>query len=155
MYQDEKAKDLVRSIQKQCAKKFKNSWGGIKAISVLFRGLDKDYSKRIDEREFIEGMIRFNIDLTRDELRQVFRHFDKDRNGSIDFREFLNELMPPMPSSRRGVIKEAFDKLDVVKDGVLKMDDLRSELFVQSLNIVAVYIETQRTLKHDFVTLTK
>ena len=71
MYQDEQAKELVRSIQRQCEKRFKNGWGGIKAISVLFRGIDKDYSKRIDEREFIDGMKNYKIDLTEQELKKV------------------------------------------------------------------------------------
>ena len=123
MSDDREVKTLVKEIRRQCEKR---GWGSLKAMSVLFRGLDKDYSKRVDLREFIDGMRNYGIDMTEEQLGKVFRWCDKDHGGSIDFREFLQELLPPMAPCRKAVIEEVFRKLDATKDGVLKMDDLKS-----------------------------
>ncbi|KAK2150797.1 hypothetical protein LSH36_388g00002 [Paralvinella palmiformis] len=122
MSDDREVKTLVKEIRRQCEKR---GWGSLKAMSVLFRGLDKDYSKRVDLREFIDGMRNYGIDMTEEQLGKVFRWCDKDHGGSIDFREFLQELLPPMAPCRKAVIEEVFRKLDATKDGVLKMDDLK------------------------------
>ena len=115
---------LVESIRQQCLKK---GLSGIKGLSVLFRGMDRDYSKKICIREFTEGMRRYGIQISDKDCAVVFQLFDKDHSGLVDFHEFLMQLRPPMDKSRIDVINEAFDKLDVIKDDILKVDDLRSK----------------------------
>ncbi len=115
---------LVDSIREQCLRK---GLGGIKGLAVLFRGLDRDYSKSISLREFREGMIRYGINMPDEDFKVVFRHIDRDNSGHVDFHEFLNQLRPPMRKCRVDVINEAFDQLDAIKDNILKIEDLKGE----------------------------
>ncbi len=114
---------LVEDIRAQCMSK---GLSGIKGLAVLFRGLDRDYSKKISFREFGEGMSRYGINIEQADIKLVFSHFDKDHNGHVDFAEFLFQLRPPLKQCRIDVINEAFDKLDAVKDNILKIEDLKS-----------------------------
>ena len=117
----------IESLRQQCLKK---GLGGIKGLAVLFRGLDKDYSKTISLPEFRQGLKKYGLNVQEDNLVKLFKYFDKDNSGNIDFKEFIMLLRPPMPKARVAVINEAFDKLDAVKDGMLKVEDLKSKKFI-------------------------
>jgi hypothetical protein len=116
--------DIIESIRSQCMKR---GLSGIKGLAVLFRGMDRDYSKTLSFDEFRNGMKAYQIQISEDQLLIVFRSLDKDGNNQIDFREFLTALSPPMNASRVSVINEAFDKLDANRDGVIKVEDLVGE----------------------------
>lgn len=116
--------EVIDSIRQQCMRRGLN---GIKGLAVLFRGMDKDYSKTLSFQELKLGMKAYQIAINDDQIKTVFKHLDKDRNDSVDFREFLVALSPPMNLTRVSVINEAFDKLDQNKDGVLKVEDIAGE----------------------------
>lgn len=117
--------ELIARMRHQCLGK---GISGIKGLAVLFRGMDKDYSKSVNYQEFKEGVKQYGLIFTDAELELIFKHCDKDKSSTIDFREFLEELRPPMPKCRVDVINQAFDKMDVVRDNLLKVDDLKSKL---------------------------
>lgn len=116
--------ELIARMRHQCLGK---GISGIKGLAVLFRGMDKDYSKSVNFVEFQEGIKRYGLIFTDAELVRLFVHCDKDQSKTIDFREFLEELRPPMAKCRIDVINQAFDKMDVVRDNLLKVEDLKGE----------------------------
>lgn len=116
--------ELIEQLRSQCLQR---GVGGIKELSVVFRIMDSDFSKRICFPELEEGIKTFGLDVTNEELHLLFDEFDKDKNGHIDFLELVATLRPPMRKCRQEVVNEAFDKLDANQDGVLKLEDLTSK----------------------------
>jgi Ca2+-binding EF-hand superfamily protein len=58
-------------------------------LGVLFKYLDKDGSKDIDEKEFVTRMAQF---LDGAEATTLFKAIDIDCSGEITKQEFLSEL---------------------------------------------------------------
>lgn len=116
--------ELIEQLRRQCLLR---GVGGIKELSVVFRRMDTDFSKRLCFQELEEGVKNYGLIVSREELMLLFDVFDKDKNEQIDFLELVATLRPPMPKLRVDVVNEAFDKLDANKDGVLKLEDLRSK----------------------------
>ena len=115
---------VIHSIQQQCLDK---GLDGLKGLSVLFRQMDRDYSKTLTFREVRDGFKGYQIEVSDQDIKLIFHHFDHDNSGAIDFREFLLAFTPGMSQRRIDVVHEAFDKLDHNKDGVLKTEDLMGE----------------------------
>lgn len=117
--------EIVESIRQQCLEK---GLSGIKGLAVMFRRMDRDYSKTLTFNELRHGIKVYQIRISEEQLQIVFRHLDKDRNNCVDFQEFLLALSPPMTKQRKDVIQEAFNKLDANKDGIIKLDELKGKL---------------------------
>lgn len=118
-----RAVELIERMREGCLKR---GCGGIKLLSVLFRHMDKDYSKRLTRREFNQGVVAFGMtDMSEEDLEALFQFFDKDDNDTIDFEEFFRRLRPPLKKTRESIVHESFEAIDVNKDGVIKMDDLK------------------------------
>ena len=120
----ERVANLISQLRNQC---LHHGVGGIKELSVMFRRMDTDYSKRLCFQELKEGLIGYGLDITQGDLILLFDALDRDKNKNIDFLELVSKLRPPMSRSRINVINQAFDKLDVNKDGEIKLDDLKSK----------------------------
>lgn len=118
------AKPYIDRLREQCLLK---GVSGIKALSVAFRKMDTDFSKRLNLHEFRQGLKGFRVDMTDEDIEKLFDYLDKDDNGNIDFAEFLRELRPPMSQARIDVTMEAFKKLDTSGDGILEVHDLKGK----------------------------
>jgi len=66
-------------------KKLQESWG---QVNKAFKFLDQDRSQTIDLDEFEQLFMRFNIELTDEELEEAFRTFDLSNNGVITYQDF-------------------------------------------------------------------
>ncbi|VDI03919.1 calcyphosin-like protein isoform X1 [Mytilus galloprovincialis] len=119
----ERGQELIEGMRESCLQK---GCGGIKLLSVIFRHMDKDFSKRLTRSEFKQGVVAFGLtDLSDIDTEMLFQCFDKDDNDTIDFDEFFRRLRPPLKKSRESTVNNAFDQVDVNKDGVIQMDDLK------------------------------
>lgn len=116
------ADSLIEVLREQCLKRGCN---GIKGLSVIFRAMDIDYSKRIVFEELKEALERFGVIMSDNYLHTLFNALDLNSSGGIDFCEFMHKLRPPMKQCRINVIEEAFSKLDVNKDEAIMLDDLQ------------------------------
>ncbi|KAL4239455.1 hypothetical protein ACF0H5_000270 [Mactra antiquata] len=119
---DQSAVTLIEILREQCLMRGCN---GIKGLSVIFRAMDIDYSKRIVFEEMKLGVEQFGIKMSENYLRTLFDALDINHSGGIDFCEFMHKLRPPMKQCRIDVIWQAFDKLDANKDGAINIDDLK------------------------------
>ena len=114
--------DLIECVRAQC---MKNKVGGsIMGLSTVFRKIDRDHSKRLNYREFTEGMRSFGINLNDKDMKRLFETFDADKTKTVDFNEFLKVLKPPMPDCRKKLVSYVFDLLDKDSNGVLTTDDI-------------------------------
>ena len=120
----DKSEALIEVLRHQCLIRGCN---GIKGLSLVFRKMDIDYSKRICFEELKIGVKSFGIILSESYLLKLFTALDINRSGEIDFSEFMRKLRPPMTKTRVDVVNEAFEKLDVNCNGAIETDDLRGE----------------------------
>ena len=121
---EDKSEVLIEVLRHQCLVRGCN---GIKGLSLVFRKLDIDYSKRICFEELKIGVKNFGIILSDSYLLELFTALDINKSGEIDFSEFMRKLRPPMTKMRVDVVDEAFEKLDVNCNGAIEMDDLKGE----------------------------
>lgn len=120
--EQERVDKLLETLRRQC---LHHGVGGIKALGVVFRKMDTDFSKRLSLKELEEGIKIYGLNVNNEDLNTLFNAFDKDKNNQIDFLELLHKLQPPLSQKRIEVINQAFDKLDAIKDEVLRMEDLK------------------------------
>ncbi|XP_052268191.1 calcyphosin-like protein [Dreissena polymorpha] len=118
----ETVESLIRVLREQC---LQGGCNGVKALSVVFRAMDIDYSKRIVYDELRDALQRFGIQMSENYLRTLFDALDVNKSGGIDFKEFIMMLRPPMNHYRTDVINEAFNRLDVNNNGAICIEDLK------------------------------
>ena len=58
----------------------------------MFRIYDKDNNNKLDEDELGQGLRKYGLNLTNEQVAQLFEVFDANKNGSIDYNEFLLKL---------------------------------------------------------------
>lgn len=116
--------ELISMLRSQCRSK---GYGGFKGLGLIFRRLDRDYSKKITFPELYHGVRSYGLNISNSDFRLLFDALDKDGSGEIDFREFMLELRGPLAECRKFVIREAFDKIDVNGDGVISVEDLKGK----------------------------
>ncbi|CAF3899189.1 unnamed protein product [Rotaria sp. Silwood2] len=105
---------------------------GIKGLSILFRIMDDDKSKKLTFDEFKKGVEEYGLNFSKAEIEDLFRIMDIDQSGHIDYEEFLRRLRPPMNNFRLDLIAKAFAKLDKNHDGQITVDDLRGLYIVKN-----------------------
>ncbi|CAF3046054.1 unnamed protein product [Rotaria sp. Silwood2] len=105
---------------------------GIKGLSILFRIMDDDKSKKLTFDEFKKGVEEYGLNFSKAEIEELFRIMDIDQSGHIDYEEFLRRLRPPMNNFRLDLIAKAFAKLDKNHDGQITVDDLRGLYIVKN-----------------------
>ena len=144
---EDKTEVLIEALRHQCLIRGCN---GIKGLSLVFRAMDIDYSKRICFEELKHGVKNFGIIMSDNYLLKLFTALDINKSGEIDFAEFMKKLRPPMSDSRVEVINEAFDKLDANQNGAIEMDDLKGMYyFFLSCVIEDVLLMQQWTVSFD------
>jgi Ca2+-binding EF-hand superfamily protein len=121
----ETAESLIEVLREECLKRGCNS---IKGLSLIFRTMDIDYSKRIVFEELKIALGKLGVKLSENYLNTLFNALDINRSGGIDFCEFMQKLRPPMKQCRVAVINQAFEKLDVNKDQAIMLDDLEGKV---------------------------
>lgn len=99
---------------------------GILGLGRMFRRMDEDGNKNLNQEEFILGLKEMGMDLTDDEAKAMFAKFDTDSSGSINMDEFLVHIRPPMSETRKKVIEEAFKKMDKTGDNEITIEDLKN-----------------------------
>jgi len=61
---------------------------GLRVVD-FFRQLDKDNSKKISRAEFMNGVKKAGIPMTRKQLKKLVRVLDTDNDGTIDYGEMI------------------------------------------------------------------
>jgi Ca2+-binding EF-hand superfamily protein len=98
---------------------------GILGLARLFKIIDDDNSKELNQAEFTKVLKDLRLDFGPQEVKRLFELFDTNRNGMISYDEFLRGVRGPMSENRVNVIKLAFKKLDADNSGIITLDDLR------------------------------
>ena len=80
---DSRANKAVERMRNECRKK---GISGVRGLAVLFRGMDADYSRTLTLHEVREGLARYGINVSSEDVRLIFARMDNDDNGSVDFK---------------------------------------------------------------------
>ncbi|KAI8115252.1 calcyphosin-like isoform X1 [Lucilia cuprina] len=115
--------DPISKLRAICISRGAN---GIIGLGRVFRNMDDDGSKALNEYEFTKGIKEMGLELSNEEIKEMFRSFDEDGSGSVNMTEFLLKLRPPMSKARLDIIDKAFAKMDRTGDGVITLEDLRN-----------------------------
>uniref|UniRef100_A0A1A9ZST6 EF-hand domain-containing protein n=1 Tax=Glossina pallidipes TaxID=7398 RepID=A0A1A9ZST6_GLOPL len=122
---------------------------GIVGLGRVFRIMDDDGSKTLNEEEFSDGIKECGLnELTEEEIKDLFSSFDEDGSGTIDMTEFLLKLRPPLPQCRLDIIEQAFMKMDKNEDNFITVDDLKN---VYSVREHPKYQSGEKT-EHELLT---
>ncbi len=97
---------------------------GIRGLARQFKILDNDGGRKLDVKEFQDGMLDFGFTITDDQAQLCLKKFDRDGDGHVNFDEFLRYLKGDINQFREGLIKQAYAKLDVNGDGQVTLEDI-------------------------------
>jgi hypothetical protein len=83
-------------------------------IVGLFRQLDTDGNKTLDRVEWLDGLKRLGVALTKEEIELTFSLFDSDGDGNMSYNEFAKimnndsiKVEPATPSMKRFATRRA------------------------------------------------
>jgi len=124
---------------------------GILALGRLFRRMDNNGKKQLNEKEFLEGLRKTGMDITHEEAVAMFNEFNHGNQGRINIEEFLAAVRPPVSNSRNKIIEEAFNKIDKTGDGVVTLDDLKRQFSVQRHPLYITGEESEETIRERFM----
>jgi len=119
---DGEEKDPIKRLRLLC---FSRGSTGILGLGRVFRDMDHDGSRALNEEEFTRGIKKYGLDASDEEIKDMFYSFDEDGSGSITLNEFLHKLRPPMSQCRLDIIDQAFEKMDKNRDGIITLRDLK------------------------------
>merc|ERR1711998_229779 len=91
---------------------------GIHGLATIFRQMDSfDGNHKLDKAEFIDGLQKFGLDVSRDEAEQLLKAYDRNNDGVISYDEFIRGMRDSLNSRRLKLVMKAFKKLDKSGDG--------------------------------------
>lgn len=94
---------LIEKLKKLM--KARGSFGFV-GMQRVFRIMDDDGSKSLNQGEFRKAMKEIAADLSDADIRALFEFFDADRSGSIDFEEFIQAVREPLSERRVALVKK-------------------------------------------------
>uniref|UniRef100_A0A1B0G0F6 EF-hand domain-containing protein n=1 Tax=Glossina morsitans morsitans TaxID=37546 RepID=A0A1B0G0F6_GLOMM len=125
--EDGTEKDPLTKLRLLCLTRGARGIVGLGSNCRVFRIMDDDGSKTLNEEEFSDGIKEYGLnELTEEEIKDLFSSFDEDGSGTIDMTEFLLKLRPPLPQCRLDIIDQAFMKMDKNQDNFITVDDLKN-----------------------------
>lgn len=115
------ADDLIADIK---AKLLERGSYGIRGLARTFKILDNDGGRKLDVKEFQDGLIDYGFGMTAEQAQLLLEKFDTNKDGHVDFDEFMRYLKGDINEFREGLIRQAYGKLDINCDGKVTLDDI-------------------------------
>ena len=115
------ADDLIADIKKKLLER--GSYG-IRGLARIFKILDDDGGRKLDLKEFQNGLLDYGFSITDEQAQLLLNKFDTNKDGHVDFDEFMRYLKGDINEFREGFIRQAYDKLDKNKDGQVTLEDI-------------------------------
>lgn len=98
---------------------------GIIGLGRVFKIMDDDNSKTLDQYEFLKAVADYRVGISREEAMKLFTVFDINNDGHINYDEFLRSVVGDMNQFRRSFVERAFKKIDKNGNGILELDDIK------------------------------
>ena len=86
----DRANRALERLRSECKRK---GISGIRGLCVLFRNMDADYSQSLTFTELRDGLFRYDIKVSEEDLKVIFKRMDNDESGAVDFQEFITKVL--------------------------------------------------------------
>jgi len=81
---------------------------GIIGIQRLFKIIDDDGSRTLNQQEFAKACRDFKIGLSDENIPILFKYFDSNRDGCLNIDEFLLAIRGDLNEKRLALVQQAF-----------------------------------------------
>lgn len=146
--EDPAAKELLGRLRAAARRRGAH---GIHGIGRMFRIMDDNGDRGLDERDLRTGFADYGVDLSEDDLKILMAAFDKDGSGRVSFDELLAGLRGEMNHHRLSLVHAAYDKLDVTGDGKVDLEDIRKAYNFSQSEAVLSGEKTVEEAAEDFL----
>ncbi|XP_021354075.1 calcyphosin-2-like isoform X1 [Mizuhopecten yessoensis] len=122
-YQD---RVFLSNLQAEVRKKLKKR--GVRTMTGLgrhYRRADTKGTGVLYKYELEEGIIKFHIDLTPDQLDGVFEILDPEERGELDYTVYVHGVIGTMNEYRKTLVRKAFRKVDASKRGRITLNEIK------------------------------
>lgn len=97
---------------------------GIRSLGVLFRRMDNNGNKKLDQGEFTEALAGYGLFPKVIEIQALMKYYDVDGDGNITYEEFIRGLRDPLTARRQAMVDKAFNLIDRTNNGSISIDDI-------------------------------
>ena len=97
---------------------------GIRSLGVIFRRMDNNGNRKLDQGEFTEALASFNLFPKIVEIQALMRYYDVDGDGNITYEEFIRGLRDPLTERRKNMVDKAFELIDRSRNGAIGINDI-------------------------------
>ena len=97
---------------------------GIRSLGVLFRRMDNNGNKKLDQAEFTEALASYGLFPKVVEIQALMKYYDVDGDGNITYEEFIRGLRDPLSERRKNMVDKAFTLIDRSRNGTISIEDI-------------------------------
>ena len=99
---------------------------GIRSLGVIFRRMDNNGNRKLDQAEFTEALATFGIFPKIVEIQALMKYYDVDGDGNITYEEFIRGLRDPLTERRKNMVDKAFELIDRSGNGSISVEDINA-----------------------------
>ena len=97
---------------------------GIRSLGVIFRRMDFNGNKKLNQEEFTEALATFGLFPKVVEIQALLKYYDIDGDGNITYEEFIRGLREPLTKRRLNMVEKAFKQMDKDGSGKVTVSDI-------------------------------
>ena len=97
---------------------------GIRSLGVIFRRMDNNGNRKLDQAEFTEALATYGLFPKVVEIQALMKYYDVDGDGNITYEEFIRGLRDPLSERRRAMVDKAFDLINRNNDEMISVADI-------------------------------
>ena len=97
---------------------------GIRSLGVIFRRMDNNGNRKLDQAEFTEALATYGLFPKVVEIQALMKYYDVDGDGNITYEEFIRGLRDPLSDRRRAMVDKAFDLINRNNDECITVADI-------------------------------
>lgn len=99
---------------------------GIRSLGVIFRRMDNNGNRKLDQAEFTEALATYGIFPKIVEIQALMKYYDVDGDGNITYEEFIRGLRDPLTERRKNMVDKAFELIDRSGNGSISVEDINA-----------------------------
>ena len=105
-------------------------------IKEAFNEFDSEQTGGLDARELKAAMSALNIEISKDEIRNIYNEYGKDIREKISLEEFMEIVIPRLPDKNsKEYIRKMFEYCDLENNGKITARHLKYIAQENGINI--------------------